>query len=69
MYSYSIYLLHFFFVDNIARFIKSNITNTENIYVVLLLSVPSFLLMVPISYISYILIESPFLKIKKKYIL
>jgi len=69
MYSYSIYLLHFFFVDNIARFIKSNITNTENIYVVLLLSVSSFLLMVPISYISYILIESPFLKIKKKYIL
>lgn len=69
VYSYSIYLLHFFVVDNIAKFIKSNVVNTDNIYIVLLLSVPSFLFMVPISYLSYNFIESPFLKMKKKYII
>lgn len=68
IYSYSIYLLHFFLVDNIASFVKSNVIDTENIYIVLLLSVPCFLLMVPIGYISYNFIESPFLKMKKKYI-
>ncbi len=69
VYSYSIYLLHFFVVDNIASFVKSNVINTENIYIVLLLSVPCFLIMVPIGYISYNFIESPFLKMKKKYII
>ena len=69
VYSYSIYLLHFFVVDNIAKFIKSNVVNTDNIYIVLLLSVPSFLFMVPIGYLSYNFIESPFLKMKKKYII
>lgn len=63
-YSYSIYLLHFFLVFEMALAV-----GVANWYVMLALSVPAFFLMVPVAYLSYRFIESPFLKLRRPYIL
>ena len=68
-YSYSIYLLHFFFVYEIAHLISIYLVDMSNIYLSLLLSPICFLLMVPIGYLSYTYVESPFLKLRTRYIL
>ena len=67
-YSYSIYLLHFFFVFEVAELINSKILVLSNPYIVLLVSIPSFLLMLPLSYISFRFIEAPFLKYREGYL-
>jgi peptidoglycan/LPS O-acetylase OafA/YrhL len=66
-YSYSIYLLHFFFVNQLAIAIGRYV-NLSNIYLALLASLVAFLTMVPIGYISYRFIELPFCKFRVKYI-
>jgi peptidoglycan/LPS O-acetylase OafA/YrhL len=66
-FSYSIYLLHFFFVFNFARFVDRYIMDLSNFYVASLWSLASFLLMVPIGYLSFRFIEAPFLKFRKPY--
>jgi len=68
-YSYSIYLLHFFIVFRISHAIDIYIVNLSNIYLSILFSLFSFLLMVPIGYISYKFIELPFLKFRTIYII
>ncbi|OGA52513.1 MAG: acyltransferase [Betaproteobacteria bacterium RIFCSPLOWO2_12_FULL_62_58] len=69
-YSYSIYLLHFFFVFRAARFVHENVMDMSNFYVACLWSLTCFLaIMVPVGYLSYRFIESPFLKLRKPYIL
>ena len=67
-YSYSIYLLHFFFVFEISEFINSKIIALSNSYIVLLVAIPSFLVILPISFISFKLIEAPFLRFRKSYL-
>ena len=67
-YSYSIYLLHFFIVFRISNAIDKHIINLSNIYLSILFSFFSFLLMVPIGYLSYKFIELPFLKFRTRYI-
>ena len=67
-YSYSIYLLHFFIVFQLANVINNHIIELTNIYLVLLFSILGFLCMVPIGYLSYRFIEMPFLKFRTKYI-
>lgn len=67
-YSYSIYLLHFFIVFKLASFIHNNIFDLSNYYVATLIGVACFMLMIPISYLSYRFIESPFLKVRTRYI-
>lgn len=67
-YSYSIYLLHFFFVFQMSKAINAYVIKLSNTYLAILFSVPCFLLMVPIGYFSYRFIETPFLKLRKKYI-
>jgi rhamnosyltransferase len=67
-YSYSIYLLHFFFVFEISEFINSKIIALSNPYIVLLAAIPSFLVILPISFISFKLIETPFLRFRKSYL-
>lgn len=68
-YSYSIYLLHFFVVLRIATVINNHLVELSNIYVAMLFSVLSFLLMVPVGHLSYKYIESPFLKLRSRYII
>lgn len=67
-YSYSIYLLHFFFVFKLAAFINENIVSLKSPYMALLFSIPSFLLMIPIAYLSYRIIEKPWLRYRRKYV-
>ena len=67
-YSYSIYLLHFFIVFKLSSAINSNIIYISNIYIAMFLSVISFLVMVPIGYVSYRFVESPFLRFRTRYI-
>ncbi len=68
-YSYSIYLLHFFIVFNLAHFIDHYVINLSNIYLSLLFSLLGFFVMIPIGYISYRFIELPFLRFRTQYIL
>ena len=67
-YSYSIYLLHQFFIPTAAEFINLNIMNISNFYVAQTWALLCFILMVPIGYLSFRFIEAPFLKLRKRYI-
>lgn len=67
-YSYSIYFLHTFIVFRLSSAISRHIIDLSNIHLAVLFSILCFLLMVPIGYISYRFIESPFLKFRTKYI-
>jgi peptidoglycan/LPS O-acetylase OafA/YrhL len=68
-YSYSIYLLHFFVVFELARVINSYVWDLSNIHTAILFAVLSFVVMVPIGSVSYRMIELPCLAYRKKYIL
>ena len=68
-YSYSIYLLHFFFVFAAARFVHQEIIDISNFYLATLWSLVFFLLMIPIAYLSFRIIEAPFLKLRKPYLM
>jgi len=67
-YSYSIYLLHFFIVFKMANFVNDHIFELSNIYWAIFFSAICFLLMIPIGYLSYQLVESPFLRFRTNYI-
>jgi peptidoglycan/LPS O-acetylase OafA/YrhL len=67
-YSYSIYLLHFFFFRMLAVAINSYI-DLSNIHLALLASSVAFLPMILIGYLSYQFIETPFFRFRVKYIL
>ncbi len=66
-YSYSIYLLHFYFVFSVARFINVHLMDITNFYVAVFCSLTVFLLCWPIGYLSFRFIESPFLAFRTKY--
>jgi peptidoglycan/LPS O-acetylase OafA/YrhL len=66
--SYSIYLLHFFFVFNFFFYIKKNISDLSSVYENIVFSLLGFLLMVPLAHLSYKFIESPFFRFKASYI-
>jgi peptidoglycan/LPS O-acetylase OafA/YrhL len=68
-YSYSIYLLHFFFFHKMSRAAIKLGLPTENFYVGLVVSLFFFGCMVPIGHVSYKLIEEPFLRFRKRYII
>ena len=68
-YSYSIYLLHFFFVYRMAAFIHTRIMDISNFYVACAWMIVCFALMLPVCYLSYRFLESPFLKCRRKYLL
>lgn len=66
--SYSMYLLHFFFVFHAAQFIHEHVMDISNFYLATLWSGVFFVAMLPMAYASYRWIESPFLRFRKKYI-
>lgn len=69
LYSYSIYLWHFVFVFNLSKIIDKNLISVDNLFIGTLLTIPTFMLSVFIGFVSYNIIEKPFFKFKKKYII
>lgn len=67
-YSYSIYLLHFFFVFKAATFVHTHVMEISNFYVASLWSAVFFLMMLPLGYLSFRFIEGPFLKLRTQYV-
>lgn len=66
-YSYSIYLLHFFVVDEFARLIAGRVMGLSNFYIACVWSSVCFCLMMPIGFLSFRFIEKPFLKYRRRY--
>lgn len=69
LFSYSIYLWHFIFVFEMPKIINNHIINLDNLYLVLIFSLPCFILISFLSGISYYIVEKPWLRLRKKYIL
>jgi peptidoglycan/LPS O-acetylase OafA/YrhL len=67
-YSYSIYLLHFFFVFALAQWIHTHVLDISNFYVALPVAVLAYLAMIPVAYFSMRFIERPFLKLRRSYV-
>lgn len=67
-YSYSIYLLHFFVVFEVAKLVDKHLVDLSNFYIAALFSLLFFSLMVIPAYFSYKYIESPFLRLRKPYV-
>ncbi|QND63348.1 acyltransferase [Mesorhizobium loti] len=67
-YSYSIYLLHLFFVMQLAAFIDTNVMSISNFYVACFWSALCFMAMIPIGYLSYTCVEAPFLRLRRRYV-
>lgn len=67
-YSYSIYLFHFFIVFQISDFIHTRLVDLSNSYLAMGFSFLTFFVMVPIGYLSYTFIETPFLRLRTRYV-
>lgn len=66
-YSYSLYLLHFFFVFGVADWIHRHWLDLSNFYVACAVGFGCFFLMLPLGYLSMRFIEGPFLKLRRPY--
>ncbi len=67
-YSYSIYVFHFFVVFAMADFVHTHIMPLTNFYVACFWSLGCFCTMAVPGYLSFRFIESPFLKLRRRYI-
>jgi peptidoglycan/LPS O-acetylase OafA/YrhL len=67
-YSYSLYLLHFYFVFAVARWIHTHVMNISNFYLALMFAALAFAAMIPISYLSMRFVEKPFLRLRRSYL-
>ena len=68
-YSYSIYLLHFFAVFGVATLVDQHVMPLTSLYLALPWAALYFVAMVGIGHLSYVFIEAPPLRYRKKYIL
>lgn len=68
-YSYSIYLLHFLLYKILLFLMIRYIMPVSNFYIAFCFSVLGFLMMVPFAALSFRFIESPFLKLRTKYLI
>jgi peptidoglycan/LPS O-acetylase OafA/YrhL len=67
-YSYSIYLIHPFFVFRMANFVQRHVMDISNFYLACAWALLGFSLMIPIGFVSYNYFELPFLRLRKQYI-
>jgi peptidoglycan/LPS O-acetylase OafA/YrhL len=65
--SYSMYLLHSFVVFKAARYIDTQIIDLSNVYLMLFFATLTFLLFVPVAYLSYRIIECPPMRFRVRY--
>ena len=68
VYSYSIYLLHFFVVFRAAKFINTHVMDISNFYLACAISAVVFCGMIPIGWLSYRFIEAPALSFRRPYL-
>ena len=68
-YSYSIYLLHFFFVFHMSRFVDHHLMWLSSPYRAFAWSLVGFALMVPLGHLSFKYVEAPFLRRRKRYVI
>lgn len=66
--SFSIYLLHFFVVFDMAPFVDRQVVKLENPYAMFAIALPCFLLILPVAHLSRVFIENPFLKWRRPYL-
>jgi peptidoglycan/LPS O-acetylase OafA/YrhL len=69
LFSYSIYLWHFIFVFEMPKLIDNYIIKLDNLYLTLIVSLPCFILITLLSAISYYILEKPWLKLRKRYVI
>jgi peptidoglycan/LPS O-acetylase OafA/YrhL len=67
-YSYSIYLLHFFFVFEAARLVDEHVMRMTTFPRALAWALVCFLMMMPLGYLSFRLVEAPFLRLRRRYV-
>lgn len=67
-WSYSIYLLHFFVVFQMAAFVHERIMDISDIRLALPWALAGFVLMMPAGYLSFRLVEAPFLRLRRRYV-
>lgn len=67
-YSFSIYLLHFFVVFDIAPYIDQHIMHLDSLYVALPWSSLFFIGMIGVGHLSYKFVERPPMRFRKSYI-
>jgi peptidoglycan/LPS O-acetylase OafA/YrhL len=67
-YSYSIYLLHFFFVFGAADFVNRHVIRLTSTYAVIPWAILFFAFMTVLGHFSYVWIERPFLRFRTRYI-
>ena len=66
-YSYSIYLLHMFFVPSAAKFIHHRVMDISDFYLALPWALASFAAMIMVGHVSYTWIEKPFERFRVRY--
>lgn len=66
--SYSMYLLHFVFVGGLAR-LAHHLLGEPNVYSMLLLAFPAFVLLLPIAWAGWRLVEMPAMRGRRPYLL
>lgn len=66
--SYSIYLLHVFFVFDMSQLVNDYVVELSNIHLAILFAAICFLPMIPLGLLGYHLVELPFLRFRKRYI-
>lgn len=67
-YSYGIYLIHFYFVFDVAEWIHNSVLPLDNFYVAWAVSLPVFLTMMIPAWLAYRLVEKPFQRFKPRYV-
>lgn len=66
-YSYSIYLLHMFFVPSAAKLIHQHVMDISNFYLALPWALASFAGMMMVGHVSYTWVEKPFERFRVRY--
>lgn len=66
-YSYSIYLLHFFWVFHLAQWLHHHVVDLSNAYVAFGIAFLAFVASMPVGYLSMRFIEAPFLRLRRPY--
>ena len=67
-FSYSIYLLHIFVFFYAAKFVNTQIMEISNFYLACLWSLVFLIFMMLPGYVSFRFVESPFLRLRKRYV-